>query len=1164
MQHQLSRKDAWNMHLVIDRKFMSKFDTGEQDVEGVERKFLSYLRKHKPYVRRTKGESVAFEEFRRSFAALLSPCTEHFYSSKLIHRAYATLVTFSDASNATGLIEGGRCKKEDRLTTIINKWQDKCNAFEAEVFEYIEFEKLIELLLIQAFNTLMAYERKEQRERESMRDLAESSRKPALNRRRSRNGVPILKRTSSAPSKQQAALAKARAMKKRRRRPSVLSKKSLEEEELEKKYTVDVEEDTVKADDAAAMMTVFQCGGYLPKVYHRWLSAFRFSRVDLDRFFDETLRTVLHAIRMHRASRYMLFKFLRFLISFCEGPKMWMDLARETRNQYVKYRRSRRTRMTETQAAIMVQAAWRGIKLRKKYKHTSKVVEQNERWHVNRRGRRATKGLGIGENLEVHYWIRQLFTVVTDQASLSDEDFDKMVATPPVDFVLDQYTHDLWRRVGAASADTPLQPGNFGDVLSVVVDDMYNRIDTTRQGFIPIDESHWLVEYLMGFRDQRRQAKARDWLPDQGSGRVQKFYVVTFIKKFWLAVLQKKDVRLHKAFLGRVGALLAVDSISQLIPSQSDALAKRRARSTSTGISASLSMGSIIEEKLSKKFDDNAAAEKKRRMTLMVISQLGSGASARSKGSEREPHEEVNPWQNPPMIGANRHRHAQERETSKAKKDAAKMLLSSQFLEEQTTWDTFERWNGQKPASAATSRSIQSRTAKKAARAAQPRPKSAQLLQSAYGLPVPSLSARSKRRVTSSRRTGSGGAGPQSTVLGGLSMRDLRSVVAQVRRTVTAEDNVAEPAIPVSSKPTGGRPTSQRNSSRDRPKSKTSSAKASARQAKSSRRRPAQVSARLYSAEPKPYSAVRGSAKAGPADGPPSEYQAAAPGPEKKENLRYLHKLAKPRKRVVPPRPHEVMDQLLKRTSKSVKNVKGLPEDVEKRLTRNPRTEPRKAKGTLARYEDGLECTFAPRVCAGTHKIVKGMRKTLKERIAKNIEAYVERRQNPREDPVLVEKPFAPKLNSHVNDKVTEGKGFHERLKSDIEARRENKKKIAKGARRLHKPELNETSISMVKDKFLTRLQADSDARERKQKARSDSAHRYPFQPELVGRRKHPGGTFKSRMLADMEKRKEREQKIEQELKKKHPVRKIVRKAVDRGVHKVAKSPPRGGDGGDA
>ena len=67
MQHQLSRKDAWNMHLVIDRKFMSKFDTGEQDVEGVERKFLSYLRKHKPYVRRTKGESVAFEEFRRSF-----------------------------------------------------------------------------------------------------------------------------------------------------------------------------------------------------------------------------------------------------------------------------------------------------------------------------------------------------------------------------------------------------------------------------------------------------------------------------------------------------------------------------------------------------------------------------------------------------------------------------------------------------------------------------------------------------------------------------------------------------------------------------------------------------------------------------------------------------------------------------------------------------------------------------------------------------------------------------------------------------------------------------------------------------------------------------------------------------------------------------------------
>ena len=52
----------------------------------------------------------------------------------------------------------------------------------------------------------------------------------------------------------------------------------------------------------------------------------------------------------------------------------------------------------------------------------------------------------------------------------------------------------------------------------------------------------------------------------------------------------------------------------------------------------------------------------------------------------------------------------------------------------------------------------------------------------------------------------------------------------------------------------------------------------------------------------------------------------------------------------------------------------------------------------------------------------------------------------PREDPVLVEKPFAPKLNSHVNDKVTEGKGFHERLKSDIEARRENKKKIAKGA----------------------------------------------------------------------------------------------------------------------
>ena len=349
----------------------------------------------------------------------------------------------------------------------------------------------------------------------------------------------------------------------------------------------------------------------------------------------------------------------------------------------------------------MVQAAWRGIKLRKKYKHTSKVVEQNERWHVNRRGRRATKDLASAK-------ISRCTTGSGSSSPLSPtRPVCRMKILTKWSRLLPWILCSINTRTtcGAASglrARTHRCNPATWRCPSVVVDDMYNRIDTTRQGFIPIDESHWLVEYLMGFRDQRRQAKARDWLPDQGSGRVQKFYVVTFIKKFWLAVLQKKDVRLHKAFLGRVGALLAVDSISQLIPSQSDALAKRRGAQHQHGYLGVAEHGLHHRRKTQQKVRRQCRSGKKRRMTLMVISQLGSGASARSKGSEREPHEEVNPWQNPPMIGANRHCHAQERETSKAKKDAAKMLLSSQFLEEQTTWDTFERWNGQKPASAAT------------------------------------------------------------------------------------------------------------------------------------------------------------------------------------------------------------------------------------------------------------------------------------------------------------------------------------------------------------------------------------------------------------------------------------------------------------------------------
>ena len=93
-------------------------------------------------------------------------------------------------------------------------------------------------------------------------------------------------------------------------------------------------------------------------------------------------------------------------------------------------------------------------------------------------------------------------------------------------------------------------------------------------------------------------------------------------------------------------------------------------------------------------------------------------------------------------------------------------------------------------------RSIQSRTAKKAARAAQPRPKSAQPSNQRTGCPCRVCQHGASAGSHRLEEPGLVGAGPQSTVLGGLSMRDLRSVVAQVRRTVTAEDNVAEPAIP--------------------------------------------------------------------------------------------------------------------------------------------------------------------------------------------------------------------------------------------------------------------------------------------------------------------------------------------------------------------------------
>jgi hypothetical protein len=81
---------------------------------------------------------------------------------------------FSDVSPSLGVLGGARPVKTDLLAKEFAIWEKKCNSFEENVLEYIEFEKLIELLMENAFVTMYLHERREKKKEDAEKKSEEA------------------------------------------------------------------------------------------------------------------------------------------------------------------------------------------------------------------------------------------------------------------------------------------------------------------------------------------------------------------------------------------------------------------------------------------------------------------------------------------------------------------------------------------------------------------------------------------------------------------------------------------------------------------------------------------------------------------------------------------------------------------------------------------------------------------------------------------------------------------------------------------------------------------------------------------------------------------------------------------------------------------------------
>jgi len=1201
--------DGWHLGGALSRPFFKHFEKANTEINRTDDRFKSHFRKKNEYFGDKKcAEIVKVEDILRYFLKVISPNVDHFRWSKLLKHLYAPILMSKGVRNSLDhfvahfKLPSTKRVKPDELTEGISQWADKCNAFEASVFEYIEFEKLIELLTENAFKKIYIFEM----ECKNMPQSGESS---------------PLTRSHSSMSSHSRRSDKGKSGYKRSK--SYLPRKSptFEEAHLSK-----VPKDaTILGQNAAALFTIFECGGYVQTIYSRWHRRFKLSKISFEIFMDEALKEVVFVASAHRNPKFILLKFLRFLVSFNKNSESWMDIAKTTRTEYVKSRKVVRRKMTDEAAVSILQRVWRGAKARKKISKRSRVEIQNDTWHSNRT-------TAIGQNIEKHFWCQQLFKIMTPKTSMSDENWEDFIQDTPVDILL---KHDMKGILKRVTIKGELRIMDFATVGNAIIQKIYERIDKRKEGSVAYDQVAWLLEFILGIRDFNKAQKFKDWLK-QRDGRVYKHFIIAFMKKFWLTSLSCKDDFHHKCYMGYLGTLLSLDSVLTMMPHQALSMAKKRNKKK---MKLKLAV-KRNQENLDKILEDKLSALKdKDEMTDAIAQRL------------KNKNTHLDPWGSPYDIGSNRGKGGPNLLTNK--EIARQMLADKDFVYR----NSFEHWEsrmtkkvnnfmqGSDPsmqqiqlnaiaqfgAAAANSSSPASGMLVTGDVAAQQQQQQQQQRgdndQDDHGrrtdddltTPPPpqrgvkggkkkapfvttttsssSSSSSWKRLGTSSsspyqqqqqflvtkkqasakkkknkdnrrggpRKSSSNSSGGhhhthsaaaeknkrkkdflglrEVTARLGLKAEDIKSIVAKV----TAEENKVRSSTNATSATSFVATTNQAHPSNASGSSSSSSSNNNNNSMSSS----GGGSTMLLSSRRKSF------------DREVSRMYGMIQDKDKKsakaENLDHLHSLAKPRRKINKLKKHmssdEYFQEEFERHVKASKMIRSLPPEIEQRLLDNPRSrrllgskqQQQSRAGVVTPAEEQL--TFSPFVCKGTLKIIEDKGVGLNERLQENIQLFVERRRETiRNNGSNYSdcESFEPQLsNREKNSKVVQGLHFQERLRRDLKLREEKRGKMRQLTDQQHSfsPRTNSSYSARIKESFEERLARDIQKRAAKN-AKSPDKPVTNFQPEITNTSKKLAkslGSFEDRLGRDIEKRRKREQKNKSDLEKKTPTRKWSR-----------------------
>mmetsp|Transcript_4648 Transcript_4648/g.9047 ORF Transcript_4648/g.9047 Transcript_4648/m.9047 type:complete len:864 (-) Transcript_4648:215-2806(-) len=811
---------------------------------------------------------------------------------------------------------------------------------------------------------------------------------------------------------------------------------------------------------------------------------------------DSVLREIVIMCSSHRCPRYVLLKFLRFLASFAdsEETRAWQDLARHARNDYLRHRREKLKDMTTHEAASILQRMWRGIKTRKLMRVVSRISKQNQRWHENR-------SKGIGENIEKHHWCQQLFGFLTKGASLPEEEFDDFISSAPVHMTIETDLKSIFDRAYGKGATPAVE--EFGKFATAFLETVYRSLDPVNLGYIHPDEATWLCIMVMGFRDKQKLETMKTWLVDS-EGRVNKFHVLAFLKKYWLTTLHRKecthDELQHRAFLGTLGGLIAVTEISRLAPRQAQAYTRRRERSRKEP-RGNIPMDNTLRSKISQMNHDMEVT----RYVMRTLKEAGEEYDKKRFLKD--------PWKigSKRHVGRNRLNH-RKKSTKHASQMAASMLKETDFVSETraSSWENLvnktvglESARRSQKLDSSLSRPTNS---KPKATGSKSKPSSPSMsARHAKGRRMhcsnPSLTARSVYKRTQAKRnsqqvqlksrskkkpsprihssrTGQLESFRKVTKKLGLRPEDIKTIVWRV----TKEKGKKFGSCSDRKGKSGFAESPRSDTSRSVPTFHTQPAVKGHRSPSRGESGGEELKLNLDKVAMQMMQQMFGMGHL---------------KSSRRENLSHLHNLSTPR-RVHKPEPskEDIHRQILQKTIDTAHTIKPLSPAFEQR-----RREAIKHKEMkLAARTGDTEYSFAPVVNQTSHKIVLVQGKSLTERLDERIRHFVEKRTHP----VAPTSPEVRKFqaNQEMNQKVVAGKSFVDRVDEDMKSRQRHRMQLQKQEFETYQfmPELNASSLDMIKKPFHDRLEKDNKLREKKRMEMTSRGSEYPHEPQLVAK----------------------------------------------------------------